>query len=182
MDPDGAEVKGRGRGGGGAEEGAKEQGRGRGGVGGGAAVAARRGAGRAEQPSGAEEQGEGRCVCFCSVSVGDILVAMRGKALYTRGKAGFASPNCNGLLESALLFFCAQPQTPRKRLANADTDSASVLETRNLSCSRSKPNPRPCLVETTNFFSKKDECMHEILNEIYLRNLFTDGCNFSRRI
>ncbi|KAG2539523.1 hypothetical protein PVAP13_9NG479400 [Panicum virgatum] len=47
----GAEVQGRGRGGGGAEEGAEEQGRGRGGVGGGAAVAAQREAGRAEQRS-----------------------------------------------------------------------------------------------------------------------------------
>ena len=30
------------------------------------------------------------------------------------------------------------------------------------------------------FFSKKDECMHGVLNKIYLQNLYIVVCNFSR--
>ena len=41
---------------------------------------------------------------------------------------------------------------------------------------------KPCLVFTLNFFLKKEECMHGVQKKIYLRNLFIDRCNFSRRI
>jgi len=41
---------------------------------------------------------------------------------------------------------------------------------------------RPCLVSLRNFFHKKDKWIHRILNKIYLRFFFTDGCNFSSRI
>ena len=33
---------------------------------------------------------------------------------------------------------------------------------------------RPCLDDSTKIFAQKDECMHEILNEVYLQNFFNE--------
>ena len=40
----------------------------------------------------------------------------------------------------------------------------------------------PCLDDFVKKISQKDECMYWVLNKIYLWNLFTNECNFSRRI
>ena len=39
-----------------------------------------------------------------------------------------------------------------------------------------------CLVSTLENFSRKHKYMYRVLNKIYLRNFFTDRCNFSRRL
>ena len=38
---------------------------------------------------------------------------------------------------------------------------------------------RPCLVPSNLISSKKESCMHGLLNKVYLQNLFSDECNFS---
>jgi hypothetical protein len=42
---------------------------------------------------------------------------------------------------------------------------------------RSRFHFLPCLVASS---ATREFCVHEALNEVYLENLFTDGCNFSR--
>ena len=41
---------------------------------------------------------------------------------------------------------------------------------------------RPCLVATSATSVMREFCLHIVLNEVYLQNLFIDGCIFSRRI
>jgi len=42
-----------------------------------------------------------------------------------------------------------------------------------------RPRLRPCLVSGLVKISQNNELLHEILNVVYLQNLFSDGCNFS---
>jgi len=35
-----------------------------------------------------------------------------------------------------------------------------------------------CLVHPSTYNAKRESCMHGVLNEVYLQNLFTDRCNF----
>jgi hypothetical protein len=47
---------------------------------------------------------------------------------------------------------------------------------------RALPFARLCLVGGGKKTTLRESWVHEVLNEVYLQNLFTDECNFARRI
>ena len=108
------------------------------------------------------------------------LMRCRSQIKLSRAQVGAGSPRSPGclILPTAVKNICQNAKLPA---ASRFTDPLPANGILIISVTATAIS-WPCLVLSAKFFTQKDECMHGVLNKVYLRNLFRDGCNFSRRI